>query len=522
MPGFRTVLTTAFAATLAVGLAPGVATADSFDLDSADIPALQARMASGRLTAVGLTTAYLSRIRAIDPQVNAVLAINPRALAQAAASDVRRDAGRVRGPLDGIPVLVKDNVDTRDQQTTAGSRALRSRPAKDATLITRLRDAGAVILGKANLSEWANFRAKKPTSGWSGVGGQAHNPYVLDHNPCGSSAGSAAGVAASLSQVAIGSETDGSILCPAGMTGTVGHKPSLGLVSRTGVVPISAEQDTAGPIARNVVDAALTLSVLQGRDLSDPATARYPDDQPTDYAALLHPGALRGSRIGLWRLPVLGPDTDTVVTHVKESLQRAGATVVEVTPPYQDRLAELEFPALLTEFHRDIDAYLAARPTGPRTLADLIAYNRRDPRERTCFAGQELFEQALAAPGPRDPGYLANRAELSDLARRSLDETLAKHHLGAIASPTNPPAWRTDCTTGDDDVIPSSTPAAVAGYPDVTVPAGAVGPLPVGISFMGEQWSDARMLALAADYTRVAPARVPPRFLPALPGAATG
>ncbi|GAB3390498.1 amidase [Amycolatopsis echigonensis] len=489
-----------------------------FDLDRADIPSLQRRMAAGELTATRLTSAYLARIRVLDPKVNAVLALNPAALAQAAASDVRHRTGRTRGPLDGIPVLVKDNVDTQDQQTTAGSRALRSRPAKDATLITRLRDAGAVILGKANLSEWANFRAAKPTSGWSGVGGQTNNPYVLDHNPCGSSAGSAAGVAASLAQVAIGSETDGSIVCPAGMTATVGHKPSLGLVSRTGVVPISAEQDTAGPIARNVVDTALTLSVLQGRDPSDPATLHYPSTQPTDYAKLLRPGVLRGARIGLWRLPVLGPDTDAVVSKTKASLERAGATVVEVTLPYQDRLSELEFPALLTEFHRDIDAYLATRPTGPRNLADLIAYNRADPLERTCFAGQELFEQALAAPGPNDPTYLKNRAELTDLSRRSLDETLAKYDLDAIASPTNPPAWKTDCAVGDNDVIPSSTPAAVAGYPDVTVPAGSVGPLPVGISFMGGQWSDGKMLALAADYMRVAPVRVPPRYLPRLPG----
>ncbi|RSM36154.1 amidase [Amycolatopsis balhimycina DSM 5908] len=491
--------------------------ASKFDLDSADIPALQARMASGRLSAVELTRLYLDRVHRIDGKVNAVLALNPSSPGQALESDARRRTHRLRGPLDGIPVLVKDNVDTRDQWTTAGSRALRSRPAKDATLITRLRAAGAVILGKANLSEWANFRAAKPTSGWSGVGGQTNNPYVLDRNPCGSSAGSAAGVAASLAQVAIGSETDGSIVCPAGMTATVGHKPSLGLVSRTGVVPISAEQDTAGPIARNVVDVALTLSVLQGRDPADPATAQYPRTQPTDYAKLLRPGVLRGARIGLWRLPVLGPATEAIMTSARNSLVKAGATVVEVTLPYQARLQELEFPALLTEFHRDIDAYLATRPAGPRNLAGLIAYNRADPLERTCFAGQELFEQALAAPPPSDPGYLAGRAELSDLARRSLDETLAAYRLDAIASPTNPPAWKTDCAVGDNDVIPSSTPAAVAGYPDVTVPAGFAGPLPVGISFMGARWSDARMLALAADFERVAPARVPPRYLPTWP-----
>lgn len=515
-PVFR-ILTALVAATITMGTAPAASAspdaAKTFDLDAADIPALQARMSSGRLTAIGLTSAYLDRIRKVDRKVNAVLAVNPAALAQAAESDARRRAGKTRGPLDGIPVLVKDNVDTRSMQTTAGSRALRSKPTKDATLVRRLRDAGAVLLGKANLSEWANFRAAKPTSGWSGVGGQTNNPYVLDRNPCGSSAGSAAGVAASLAQVAIGSETDGSIVCPAGMTSTVGHKPSLGLVSRTGVVPISAEQDTAGPMARHVVDVALTMSALQGRDPSDPATGAYPPDQPTDYAAHLRPGVLKGARIGIWRLPVLGPEVDAVVTQTWNALVKAGAEVVEVTPPYLARLGELEFPALLTEFHRDIDRYLATRREGPRDLAGLIAYNRSDPLEQTCFAGQELFEQALAAPGPHDPGYLAMRRELTDLAKRSIDETLALHRLDAIAAPTNPPAWKTDCKTGDNDVIPSSTPAAVAGYPDVTVPAGFAGELPVGISFMAGRWADARVLAYAADFERIVPARKPPRYL---------
>ncbi|WP_020667923.1 amidase [Amycolatopsis nigrescens] len=485
-----------------------------FDLDAATIPQLQARMDAHRLTSVRLTSAYLDRIRTVDGKVNAVLAPNKAALAEAAASDTRRRTGHSRGPLDGIPVLLKDNIDTANQQTTAGSRALRGAPpARDASLVSRLREAGAVVLGKANLSEWANFRAAKPTSGWSGVGGQTNNPYVLDRNPCGSSAGSAAGVAASLAQVAIGSETDGSIVCPAGMTGTVGHKPSLGLVSRTGVVPISAEQDTAGPMARHLVDVALTMSALQGRDPADPATGEYPADQPTDYAGLLRPDALRGARIGLWRLPVLGPETDAVMTKAAKVLTDRGAQVIEVDPPYQARLAELEFPALLTEFHRDIDKYLSTRTNVPRDLAALIEYNRGDPLEQTCFAGQELFEQALVAPAPDDPGYLANRAELTDLAKRSVDEVLAAHRLDAIAAPTNPPAWKTNCATGDNDVIPSSTPAAVAGYPAATVPAGFVGALPVGISFMAGRWADAEVLTLAGAFERAAGARQPPRYL---------
>ncbi len=467
------------------------------DLDTVTIPELQARMADGSLTSSALTAAYLWRIRTIDPKINAVLRTDPTALRQAAASDARHRHGRSRGPLDGIPVLLKDNVNTRDMPTTAGSPALAgSPPDTDAVLVTRLRDAGAVILGKTNLSEWANFRAAKPTSGWSAVGGQTRNPYVLDRNPCGSSSGSAAALAASLSQVAIGTETDGSIVCPAGTNGVVGHKPSLGLVSRAGVVPISAEQDTAGPMARNVTDAALTFAVLSGGD-----TPR--------------PGGLRGRRIGLWRLPSLGPEVDAVMTRTKERLRTAGAEVVEVTPPYQKRIAELEFPALLSEFHRDIDAYLATRG-GPRNLAELIEFNRTHPAERTCFAGQELFEQALAAPPVTDPAYRAMRAELKDLSRRSIDETMAAHHLDAIASPTNPPAWKTDCVRGDNDVIPSSTPAAVAGYPSLSVPAGFVNELPVGLLLMAGDHQDAGLLSLGAAVEHRLDGRRAPRYLPSV------
>ncbi|MFG2827010.1 amidase family protein [Streptomyces sp. NPDC048434] len=480
------------------------------DLDTVTIPELQARMVDGSLTPSALTTAYLRRIKAVNPKIDAVLRTDPTALRQAAASDARHRHGDTRGPLDGIPVLLKDNVNTRDMATTAGSLALAGLPPDtDAALVTRLRDAGAVILGKTNLSEWANFRAAKPTSGWSAVGGQTHNPYVLDRNPCGSSAGSAAALAASLSQVAIGTETDGSIVCPAGMNGVVGHKPSLGLVSRAGVVPISAEQDTAGPMARNVIDAALTLSVISGGDTSRPrGTLGLPDE-------LTHPGGLRGKRIGLWRLPSLGPEVDAVMTRTAQRLRHAGAEVVEVTLPYQKRLATLEFPALLSEFHRDIDAYLATRD-GPQNLAQLIEFHRTHPAERTCFAGQELFEQALVAPPTTDPEYRARRAELADLSRRSIDETMAAHHLDAIASPTNPPAWTTDCARGDDDVIPSSTPAAVAGYPSLSVPAGFVNKLPVGLLLMAGDHQDATLLSLGANVEHRLDAWRAPRYLPSV------
>ncbi|MEV5379302.1 amidase [Streptomyces nondiastaticus] len=487
--------------------APGV------DLDRVTIPELQARMADGSLTSSALTAAYLRRIATVDPRINAVLRTDPTAMRQAAASDARHRRGSARGPLDGIPVLLKDNIDTRGMPTTAGSLALAGSPPRtDAALVTRLRDAGAVILGKTNLSEWANFRAAKPTSGWSAVGGQTRNPYVLDRNPCGSSSGSAAALAASLAQVAIGTETDGSVVCPAGMNGVVGHKPSLGLVSQAGVVPISAEQDTAGPMARNVTDAALTLAVLRGDGAPRPTA--LPD------GLTQQPGGLRGKRIGLWRLPSLGPGVDALMTRTAEKLRAAGAVVVEVTPPYQERLAQLEYPALLSEFHRDIDAYLATRE-GPRDLAGLIAFNRAHAAERTCFAGQELFEQALAAPPVTDPGYRAVRAELKDLSRRSVDETMAAHRLDAIAAPANPPAWTTDCARGDNDVIPSSTPAAVAGYPSLSVPAGFVGELPVGLLLMAGDRQDDDLLSLGAMVETRLKAWRAPRYLPTaeLPGA---
>ncbi|MFH8977029.1 amidase [Streptomyces sp. NPDC017890] len=482
------------------------------NLDTVTIPELQVRMKRGSLTSSALTRAYLRRIEAIDPKLNAVLRTSPTALRQAAASDLRHRHGKVLGPLDGIPVLLKDNVNTRDMPTTAGSLALAASPPEtDAVLVRKLRAAGAVILGKANMSEWANFRAAKPTSGWSAVGGQTNNPYVLDRNPCGSSSGSAAALAASLAQVAIGTETDGSIVCPAGMNGVVGHKPSLGLVSRSGVVPISAEQDTAGPMARNVVDAALTLAVLSGRDtVRAGSAAALPD-------AGARPGGLRGKRIGLWRLPSLGTEVDALMTRTAERLRAAGAQVVEVVPPHQERLAELEFPALLSEFHRDIDAYLATRE-GPRNLAELIEFNRSHPAERTCFSGQELFEQALAAPPTTDPRYRAMRAELTDLSQRSIDETMAAHHLDAIASPANPPAWTTDCARGDNDVIPSSTPAAVAGYPSLSVPAGSVNELPVGLLLMAGDRQDAELLSLGAAVEDRLDAWRAPRYLPTLPG----
>jgi amidase len=467
----------------------------SADLDAATIPELQARMAEGALSAVRLTEAYLGRIRELDPKVHSVLFVDPTALRQAEASDERRRSGHVLGPLDGIPVLLKDNIDTSDLPTTAGSRALlAAKPALDASLVRRLRAAGAVILGKTNLSEWANFRSTKSTSGWSGVGGQTNNPYQLDRNPCGSSSGSAVAVAASLAQVAIGTETDGSIVCPGGQNGVVGIKPTLGVVSGQGIVPISHEQDTAGPFGRHVVDAAITLSVLSGKDYVPPRTS------------------LRGKRIGVWAMSGVDAGVDEVVGRTVAALKQAGATLVDVEPANQDTIGENELPALLAEFKHGLDAYLATRPGAPRTLADLIAFNAKDPVELSEF-GQELFEQAQAAPPITDPTYRRQRATATDLARRSIDDLIAADRLDAIIAPTNGPAWVTDYATGDVDLFGSSTPAAVAGYPDITVPAGFVGELPVGVSFMAGRDTDAHLIALAAAFERVSHARRAPKFL---------
>lgn len=519
-------LLTATIVSLVVGTLPGVvqgaqaAPADvaaqnqlsSLDLDSATIPTLQQRMDAGRLSSVALTAAYLGRIHTIDRKVNAVLAVNPLALAEAAASDHRRRHGGARGALEGIPVLLKDNVNTRVQPATAGSRALvKARADRDAELVRRLSNAGAVIIGKANLSEWANFRSTNSTSGWSGVDGLTNNPYVLDRNACGSSSGSGAGIAASLAQVAIGTETDGSIVCPSGQNGIVGIKPTLGLVSRTGVVPLSLGQDTAGPMARNVVDAAITLAVLQGRDNADPATRQIPATQPRDYTAGLSRDGLRGKRIGVWRKAGRSAEADVVVQSAVEALRRAGATVIEVELPYQDEADAAEFPALLAEFKADLNTYLAATPgRHPRTLQEMIAFNAADPVELRYF-GQEIFELAQDAPDAT-----AERAIATGLQRRAIDETVAANRLDAIMAPTNSPAWRSTLGQGDAFVLGSSSPAAVSGYPNISVPAGFAGPLPVGVSFFGSRWNEAGLIRIAYAFEQKVQARRAPRYIPTI------
>ncbi len=508
----------------AAAASPSAATLDGINLDSATVLDLQRAMDHHRLSSTALTAFYLARISRLNPTLHAVIQTNRDALREAARSDANRVLhGRGRGPLDGIPVLLKDNVGFG--RTTAGSQALLEADPSTAFLVKRLRAAGAVVIGKANLSEWANFRSTTSTSGWSAVGGLTANPYVLDHNACGSSSGSAAGVAADLATVAIGTETDGSIVCPSSTNSDVGIKPTLGEVSRSGVVPLSAQQDTAGPITRNVTDAAAVLSVIGAPDPGDPATS---GTRVQNFTKDLKSDALRGARIGVWLDPNSqgdpGSDTLAVFDQTVQRLNGLGVTTVPVLLPYQDVIGNDELPALENEFKHDINAYLAATPgVHPADLAGLIAFNQAHAATEMPFFGQEIFTASQATPGDlNDPTYAADRKAATSAAQRSIDETLAADHLDAIIAPTNQPAWISNLATGDTATFGSSSPAAVAGYPSVTVPMGFVGPLPVGLSFIGARYSEPKLIALAYSFEQATHARHAPTYLPHLPATATG
>jgi amidase len=493
-------------ALLAACLTGAAGAAEKPDLTGRSLTELSAQMQAGHLTSAQITAWYLDRIAAIDrsgPRIQAVLALNPNALDDARKLDAERKAGHVRGPLHGVPVLIKDNIETADPvATTAGSLALAGNVTnRDAPLVARLRAAGAVILGKTNLSEWANYRSVRAISAWSGVGGLTRNPFSLDRTPCGSSSGSGAAIAASLAAGAVGSETDGSITCPASLNGIVGFKPTLGLISRTHVVPISHSQDTAGPMGRNVRDVAALLTIMAGSDPADPAT-KDADVHKTDFAAGLAAATLQGKRIGVMRFEAgFHPETDAVFAHALDVMKQAGATIVEIDKlPGSAAIGDAETIVLATEFKADLNAYLATTPPAvtTRTLADLIAFNlHTHPARELGLFGQELFEKSQATTGLQDPAYLQALALSKRLARQDgIDKMIAQYHVDALVAPTSGPAWVVDTVNGDHASGNTPTLAAVAGYPHLSVPMGEVFGLPVGLSIVGGQWDDARVLQL--------------------------
>ena len=501
------------------------ATAGAFDLEEATITQLQQGMHSGRYTARALCERYLSRIDALDrrgPSIRAVLETNPDALAIADSLDAERRAKGPRGPLHGIPVLIKDNVATEDRMaTTAGSLALVGAQAPgDAFVAERLRAAGAVILGKTNLSEWANFRSSHSSSGWSARGGQCRNPYALDRSPCGSSAGSGAAVAASCCAVAVGTETDGSIVCPAGAHALVGIKPTLGLVSRSGIVPIAHSQDTAGPMARTVADAAVLLGALTGVDPRDPVTQGSKGRSSSDYTAFLDANGLKGARIGVARTKFFGyhPPTDRLVEEALDTMRRLGAVIVDPADiPHAGEYDDSELEVLLYEFKADLNGYLADLGAGApvHTLKELIDFNERHRAEELPYFDQDLFEKAEAKGPLTEAAYVQALAKDQRLARdEGLDAVLATLTLDAVVAPTGNPPWTIDLVNGDHFLGGSSTPAAVAGYPSITVPVGYVFGLPVGVSFIGRPFSEPLLITLAYALEQATNARRPPRFLP--------
>jgi amidase len=505
----------------AAELAAETADVGRFALDEATIADLQDRMQKGRSSAVEIAEAYLKRIAEVDkagPALRSILETNPDALADARAVDAERKAGKVRGPLHGIPVLLKDNIDTAGKMmTTAGSLALEGPPAaSDAFIAARLREAGAVILGKTNLSEWANFRSTRSTSGWSGRGGQCRNPYALDRNTSGSSSGTGAAIAASLACVGVGTETNGSIVSPSNNCGLVGVKPTLGLVSRTGIVPIAHSQDTAGPMARTVRDAAILLTAMAGIDAKDPATARSARYTSRDYTHSLDPAGLKGARIGIPRKKLFGysDGADRVGNDAIAAMKEAGAVIVDPADiPRVGDFDDPEFEVLLYEFKADLNAYLAARKASLASLADLIKFNSEHKTRELPYFGQDILEKAEKKGPLTDFKYTQARATCIRYARTlGLDAVMTRHRLDALVCPTSGPASLIDLVNGDYGSGGSSSAPAVAGYPHVTVPGGFVFGLPVGISFIGRAWSEPMLFKLAYAFEQATKHRKAPTF----------
>jgi amidase len=509
---------------------PRTAEVKSFELDEITISQLQEGMKSGKFTARSLVEKYASRIDEVDkpndkrgPAVNSILELNPDAPAIADALDQERKAKGPRGPLHGVPVLIKDNIDTADKMmTTAGSLALLgAKPAKDSFVAQKLRAAGAVILGKTNLSEWANIRSSHSTSGWSGRGGLTRNPYALDRNPCGSSSGTGAGISANLCAVGIGTETDGSIVCPSSANGLAGIKPTVGLVSRNGIIPISHSQDGAGPMCRTVRDAAILLGALTGVDPEDSATAASQGKSYSDYAQFCDPNGLKGARIGVARKYAGFSDpVDALLEQSLDALKKSGATLVDPADiETLGKFGDSELLVFLYELKADLNAYLARLGPGSpvRTLKDIIDFNERNRQKEMPYFGQDIFIKSEAKGPLTEKEYLDALAKNHQLARvEGIDALMDKHKLDAIVAPTGGPAWLTDLVNGDAFAGGSSNAAAVAGYPNINVTAGFISGLPVGISFFGRAWSEPTLIRLAYAFEQTTKARQAPRFLPSI------
>ena len=494
-----------------------------FELEELTIPELQSGMRTGKYTARSLVKKYLDRIDEIDkngPALNSVIELNPDAISIAEALDRERKEKGPRGPLHGIPILIKDNIDTADRMmTTAGSLALvGSRPAEDAFVARKLREAGAVILGKTNLSEWANFRSSHSTSGWSGRGGQTHNAYALDRNPCGSSSGSGVAPAANLCAAAVGSETDGSVVCPSSANSLVGIKPTVGLLGRSGIIPISHNQDTAGPMARTVTDAAILLGALAGVDPNDPTTKPSAGKSFTDYTQFLNQDGLRGARLGVARKYFGFNDrVDKLLNDQIAEMKKMGAVIVDPADiPTSGKFDDSELEVLLYEFKADLNKYLGRLGSSSRvhSLKEVIEFNERNRDREMPYFGQDLFIKAEAKGPLTDKKYLQALARNHLLSRvQGIDFIMRKHRLDAMIAPTGGPAWPTDWINGDHFSGGYSSASAVAGYPHITVPAGYVFGLPVGISFFGGAWSEPKLIKYAYAFEQATKARQTPRFL---------
>lgn len=496
----------------------------AFELDELTIADLQSGMSSGKFSAQSLTRKYLDRIDDIDkhgPAINSVIELNPEALSIAADLDRERKARRVRGPLHGIPVLIKDNIDTHDRMTTtAGSLALGgSIPLQDAFIVKKLRAAGAVIIGKTNLSEWANFRSTHSSSGWSARGGQTRNPYVLDRNPCGSSSGTGAAIAANLAAVGVGTETDGSVVCPSNANSLVGIKPTLGLISRAGIIPIAHSQDTAGPMCRTVTDAAILLSALSGIDSRDAVTKLSAGKSYADFTKFLDANSFKGARIGVHRKSFGFNDAvDKLLNDAIDIIKKRGATIIDPADiPTHGKFDDSELEVLLYEFKADLNSYLASLGPGApvKSLKEIIDFNEQFRDREMPYFGQELFIKAQAKGPLTDKAYRNALAKNLRMSRKEgIDAVMNKHKLDALIAPTGGPPWPTDWVNGDHFTGGYSSASAVAGYPHITLPAGYVFGLPVGISFFGRAWSEPTLIKFAYAFEQATKARRAPKFLP--------